>query len=39
MNAYDKRQWQVKEYPFYPERIPHTETIFTIGTWFIWGAR
>lgn len=31
MNTFEKRQWQVSEYPFYPERIPHSETIFTIG--------
>lgn len=31
MNAYERRQWQVKEYPFRRESIAHTETIFTIG--------
>lgn len=31
MRAYEQRQWQVKEYPFYPERMPHHETILTIG--------
>lgn len=31
MPLYEKRQWQIKEYPFKPDDIPHTETIFTIG--------
>ncbi len=31
MNTYEKRQWQIKEHPFHPERLAHTETILTIG--------
>lgn len=31
MNLYEKRQWHVKEAPFRPDGIAHTETIFTIG--------
>ena len=31
MDIFEKRQWEIKEYPFHPERLPHTETILTIG--------
>lgn len=31
MNNFQKRQWEVKEYPFRPDNLPHTETIFTTG--------
>lgn len=31
MHAYEQRQWQITEKPFIREKMPHTETIFTIG--------
>ncbi len=31
MRAFEKRLWEVTEHPFHPEKLPHTETIFTIG--------
>lgn len=31
MSVFEQRQWEVKEFPFYPERLPHTETILTVG--------
>ncbi|RMG87096.1 MAG: hypothetical protein D6712_06280, partial [Chloroflexi bacterium] len=31
MQHYEKRQWQIREYPFRPYALPHTETIYTIG--------
>lgn len=31
MSLFEERQWQVKEYPFRPSDLLHTETIFTIG--------
>lgn len=31
MQLYTQRQWQIKEYPFRPDGLAHTETIFTIG--------
>lgn len=31
MNLFEQRLWQVKEAPFRPNGIAHTETIFTIG--------
>lgn len=31
MQSYEKRQWEVREFPFRPWEIAHKETIFTIG--------
>ncbi|PJF23312.1 MAG: beta-phosphoglucomutase [Phototrophicales bacterium] len=31
MNSYELRQWQIKEAPFRPFDLAHTETILTIG--------
>lgn len=35
MNHFERRQWQVKEYPFRPDALAHTETIMTIGNGFL----
>ncbi|MBI5931938.1 MAG: glycoside hydrolase family 65 protein [Chloroflexi bacterium] len=31
MNTFERRQWEVTEYPFKPGHILHSETIYTIG--------
>jgi kojibiose phosphorylase len=31
MNLFQQRQWEVREQPFRPESLLHSETIFTIG--------
>ena len=31
MRLFERRQWEVLDRPFQPEKIPHTETILTIG--------
>ena len=31
MKLFERRQWEVREYPFRPDALAHTETIMTTG--------